>query len=201
MYRLRHLLTLIAAIGVLVSCSSPERAPKGQQAAEPIATGSAVPFVITPPRPPTATLEVVPTAPPSSCPVTLPPDSPFAPPASVKLSTGYFWLGTEALWTEARLDGTWRKLPYHDGAFTEKVVWWRKGYDWQAEPQPNLVVTGRGLDAAAPPLVASRANGAFNADDIGSAMMVGVDIPAPGCWEITGQYEGTSLSFVVWVAP
>jgi hypothetical protein len=31
-------------------------------------------------------------------------------------------------------------------------------------------------------------------------MLVGIDIPAAGCWEITGQYKGTTLSFVVWVA-
>jgi hypothetical protein len=32
-------------------------------------------------------------------------------------------------------------------------------------------------------------------------MLVGVDIPTLGCWEITGQYNGTELSFVVWIAP
>jgi hypothetical protein len=201
MPHLRYLLVLIAATGILASCSSPARASEGRQAAAPIATGSAVPFVVTPPRPPTATLEVVPTAPPPSCPVTQPPNPPFVPPASVALSAGYFWYGTAALWAETRLDGTWRNLPNHDGAFTEKVFWWRQGYDWQAEPQPNLTVTGRRLDAAAPPLVASRANGAFNAADIGSAMLVGVDLPAPGCWEITGRYAGATLRFVVWVAP
>jgi hypothetical protein len=30
-------------------------------------------------------------------------------------------------------------------------------------------------------------------------MLTGVYLPAPGCWEITGNYEGTQLSFVVWV--
>jgi len=32
-------------------------------------------------------------------------------------------------------------------------------------------------------------------------MLVGVDIPTIGCWEITGRYAGHTLSFVVWVAP
>lgn len=34
-----------------------------------------------------------------------------------------------------------------------------------------------------------------------SAMLTGVYVPAPGCWEITGDYQGDRLSFVVWVTP
>ncbi len=33
------------------------------------------------------------------------------------------------------------------------------------------------------------------------AMLRAVDIPAAGCWEITGQFRGDSLSFVVLVQP
>jgi len=47
-------------------------------------------------------------------------------------------------------------------------------------------------------LHASTATNAF-ADDIGSSILVGVDIPSTGCWEITGQLKGKYLSFVVWV--
>ena len=54
-------------------------------------------------------------------------------------------------------------------------------------------------DGPAKPLTASTVTSA-SATDIGSAMLVGIDIPAAGCWEITGQYKGTTLSFVVWVA-
>jgi len=32
-------------------------------------------------------------------------------------------------------------------------------------------------------------------------MLVGVDFPMLGCWEIMGIYKGHELSFVVWVAP
>ena len=32
-------------------------------------------------------------------------------------------------------------------------------------------------------------------------MLVGVYVPTPGCWEITGDYKGQKLSFVVWVQP
>lgn len=69
-----------------------------------------------------------------------------------------------------------------------------QGYDWRSP----LTVTGRRIDGSAPPLGASNATNAF-ADDIGSSILVGVEIPAAGCWEITGHLKGITLSFVVWV--
>jgi len=93
-----------------------------------------------------------------------------------------------------RPDGTWSGLPYHDGATGQKVFWWSQGYDWRNP----LTVTGRRIDGSAPPLVASTATNAF-AEDIGSSILVGVEIPAAGCWEITGHLNGVTLSFVVWV--
>jgi hypothetical protein len=32
-----------------------------------------------------------------------------------------------------------------------------------------------------------------------AALLTGVIVPAPGCWEITGDYKGQKLSFVVGV--
>jgi hypothetical protein len=32
-------------------------------------------------------------------------------------------------------------------------------------------------------------------------MLVGVYVPTPGCWEITGEYRDQKLSFVVWLEP
>jgi hypothetical protein len=97
-------------------------------------------------------------------------------------------------------DGTWSGLPDNDTGYTQKVFWWRAGYNWRAEPQPDLTVSGKRLDVPAPPLVASRATNAFH-PDFSSAMLVGVDMPTLGCWEITGKYQGAALSFVVWIAP
>jgi hypothetical protein len=98
-----------------------------------------------------------------------------------------------------RADETWSSLPHSDAGYTQKVEWWRQGYNMGDEQTRKLTVTGRRLDAAASPLVASSATNA--AADFGASMLVGVDIPTLGCWEITGHYEGHELSFVVWVAP
>ena len=139
---------------------------------------------------------------PNSCHVTQPPNLPFIPPSPYSPNALWndFWYGTDSLWTAVPRNGVWSALPHNPEGYTQKVFWWRKGYSWKEEPEPPLSVTGRRLDAPAPSLNVSRATNAF-AEDIGSAMLVGVDFPTLGCWEITGRYTGTELSFVVWVAP
>ena len=66
--------------------------------------------------------------PPPSCPVTLPPDPPFVPPATVTIVAGYGWYGTAALWTQLRRDGTWHGLVGPDGGVSNKSFWWREGF-------------------------------------------------------------------------
>lgn len=137
----------------------------------------------------------------ASCPVTQPPRPSFIPPARYpaappSLYRGAFWYGTLALWTMLGPDGTWEGLPHGDGTYSQKVFWWRQAKD-QSEPQ--LTVTGTRIDGAAPPLVTSVASYGSR-DDIGSFIVVGIGIPALGCWRITGHAAGTDLSFVVWVA-
>jgi hypothetical protein len=134
------------------------------------------------------------------CPITRPPDPPFAPPAppaptSPSTRGGQFWYGTPALWTSLQRNGNWSALPYHDGAYTQKVFWWSQGYDWRSP----LTVTGRRTDGPAAPLRASTATNA-SADDIGASILVGVEFPEAGCWEITGHLRAATLTFVVWVA-
>jgi hypothetical protein len=47
--------------------------------------------------------------------------------------------------------------------------------------------------------VSSSATNAF-AEDIGSAMLVGVNVPEAGCWMVNGHYGDTVLSFVIWIS-
>jgi hypothetical protein len=144
----------------------------------------------------------LPAEPPASCPVTAAPEPPFAPPAPWPAASPYagqFWHGSAALWTMLNAHGVWRALPKDAHGFGQKLPWWRDGYFWKDEPQPALVVTGRRLDAEAPPLEALPASNGFH-DDLGSFMMTGFNLPTAGCWEVTGAYGEARLSFVVWVA-
>lgn len=140
---------------------------------------------------------------PASCPVTKTPDRSFAPPQPYSPDSPYegqFWYGSETLWTLLPSEGNWSDLPHEETGYVQKTFWWREGYDWQEEPQPELTVTGRQLDGEAATLTASEATNGYH-PDLKSFMLVGVDIPRAGCWEISGHYQGHDLSFVVWVAP
>lgn len=150
----------------------------------------------------TTLTEVIASTPPKDCPLTVPQNPPFVPPAPYADMhySGEFWYGTDTLWTTIRQNGVWEALPHNPEGYTQKVFWWSDGYVWTADPEPVLTVTGERLDAQVPPLNASQATNAY-AQDIGSAMLVGVDLPTLGCWKIMGKYKKAEVSFVVWVAP
>src|SRR5262245_28894115 len=146
----------------------------------------------------------IPRIPPVSCPTTTPPSETFVPPTPypTQLPSDSFWLGSEKLWTSRNksglLRGYWRtdrEIGKHK-IYSEKVFWWRKGYDWRAENPPQLKVSGRRLDAPAAPFYVDHA---YVANITIPAMLTVIGIPTPGCWEITGDYKGDKLSFVVWV--
>ena len=82
---------------------------------------------------------------------------------------------------------------------TRKTFWASVDYDYKREEYPELKVTGRRLDGDAPPLLTTDTTNAFPGPAPG--MLVGVYVPTPGCWEITGEYKDQKLSFVVWVTP
>ena len=150
----------------------------------------------------TAQAETAMRTPPESCPATVSQDPPFNPPSpySELVHEGYFWYGSNELWVALPQDGVWHSLPQDEHGYGQKLPWWREGYVWDEEPEPPLVVRGERLDGESPPLEASSANGSY-AEDMGSAMIMGMNLPTLGCWRITGQYGEAELSFVVWVAP
>jgi hypothetical protein len=141
--------------------------------------------------------------PPASCPVTTPPAHPFTPPAWYEPGDDWF-LGSEKLWTEGDKSGVWDWEPHEpwDGNLTVKISWGSVDYDWQKEPRPNLTLTGRRLDGEAPPLLLAPMTHILPGPGPNAGrgtMLSGVYVPTPGCWEITGEYRGEKLSFVVWV--
>jgi hypothetical protein len=144
---------------------------------------------------------------PASCPMTPRPARPFIPPADYRTEypppRNFFLIGTEKLWTEIgdTMIWPWRAhTPGHEQDLTAKIFWLSEDYDWRTEPIPKIKVTGKRLDGPAPPLMLPQGP-ATNAivNTAGGAMLTGVWVPVPGCWEITGDYEGNKLSFNVWV--
>ncbi len=131
------------------------------------------------------------------CPVTQPPQPAFIPQTGFAPEEGQFWHGSDSLWTPLPTNGTWNALPKSAQGFTQKIFWWSQGYAQDAEPQPGLTVSGRRLDGKAPALAISQpTNGS---SDKGEFMLVGVEFPVEGCWQITGNYKDETLSFTVLV--
>jgi hypothetical protein len=114
-----------------------------------------------------------------------------------------FGLDTDRFWTILPTDGVWKGLPHDtadDRTFNQKLFFGRAGYVACWEPQPMLKVTGRRLDFPAPLLLTDdKAHGSW-VDPDRPFMVTGINLPSPGCWEVTGTYKDDSLTFVVWVA-
>jgi|SRR5688572_17138959 len=104
------------------------------------------------------------------------------------------WYGSESLAVILRPDGIWRGMGPNSN-FRDKLFWWSQGFKPGLEA--NLTVTGKRLDADSPPAEISKTTNA-HADSLGGwAMLVGVEFPSAGCWQLTGKYLGQELSFVV----
>lgn len=146
---------------------------------------------------------------PASCAVTERPLTPYIPPPpfdKTKLNPHSFWIGTDRLFTVFNDEMTWLwepRAPGHEKdeyPRTTKLFFYRAGYNPYLENFPKLQTVGRRLDGPAPRLSVDEASNALGPDGSG-AMVTAFYVPAPGCWEITADYNGDELSFVVWVAP
>lgn len=124
-----------------------------------------------------------------TCPRTLPPP--------LEMSGGPFpsgeWYGSESLAVLLKPGGVWKGMGA-EHRYRDKLAWWSYGFDPSLEPRPALVVTGKRLDAEAPPAIVSQATNMYFD---GWAMLVMIELPSRGCWEISGDYLGQTLSFVV----
>lgn len=134
----------------------------------------------------------------ADCPVTQPPNPPFIPPSpwpSQPPDTSRYWFGDNGLWVALPTDGIWSQL-----LLGEKFLWWSQEFDVYEDETPDLTMTGRRLGGEAPPFQTSEATNIYH-ESIDWAMMSGVELASSGCWELTGQYKGHQLSFVLWVPP
>jgi hypothetical protein len=131
-----------------------------------------------------------------NCPVTQPPQPAFTPPSpwpSLPPENQKFWFGNAGLWTMLPFSGSWRQL-----AISEKFWWWSEEFDVDEDETPDLKVTARRLDGTAPIFQESKAVNGY-AETYHWAMLSGVKLPSPGCWEFTGLSKDHQLTFVLWV--
>ena len=127
----------------------------------------------------------------ADCPVTNPRTTPDSLHSALGLSKAY-WNGNlyvGAIWPDStvviRPRGPGSILP--DGSMEMKYPWFRA-----AGLAGKLTVTGRRLDAAAPPLKADIPSGYLDT----GFQATGLIFPTEGCCEITGKVGDTTLIFV-----
>jgi hypothetical protein len=186
----RHAVLALAIVAVAVGCSW--------------AVGGAAPSAepTSPSRSATAARQTV--SPDPACPLTRPDPPFFAPEPWPRTPPGRYgaaWYGTADLWTMLAPAGeVWAGLPAGpNGAYGQKTFWWSVRWSIEEERMPSISVSGRRLDGPGSFQVGPPGTNAFA--DFGVAMLVGIDIPSAGCWELTGRYRDAELSYVVWVAP
>jgi hypothetical protein len=141
---------------------------------------------VTPP-PPDPSLSLANAA---SCPVTKPVEAPTD--FRANLFGGASAAGNDDLWVGGLGDDgvivASSRMVAADGMIGWKFGWWRIR-------RGTLTISGRRLDAEAPP-----ARGEVPEGYGGSGFQAsGVDFPTEGCWEVTGSLDGSTLTFVTFV--
>ena len=141
----------------------------------------------------------------SGCPVTKAPDNPFIPPPPYRahvLNGGGFLYGTPALWTIVGPSWSGSKLPFFS-----------RNFDWKKENDPRLSVVAMRLDgpstliwsdwvnSGGPPYTT---NGLIDDYTDNGFMVTAINLPTPGCWEISAHYtpgrgRTQTLTYTVWV--
>ena len=137
------------------------------------------------------------------CPVSQAADLAFVPPEPAPTEAPYddmFWHGHAQLWTMLPKNGVWQDLPLSDDGYGQKLWWWAPGYDFQEEQEPIFELLAKPLERVGEQFVFEQSTNA-NGGELGSAILIGVNFPYAGCWEVIGTYRGESLSYVIEIVP
>ena len=123
------------------------------------------------------------------CPVTLGSNS-----LGVPFPQAENWFGSESLAVILPKDGQW-EITGPTARIAAKLFIWSVGYEPGMEQ--NLSVRVRALFGGPNDVVVKDLTNAKAKSLGGWTMLAGIDFPSPGCWRLTLEYLGQSLSFVV----
>ena len=102
--------------------------------------------------------------------------------------------GSELLAVLLPVDGKWIGMGAERN-YSDKFWWWRLNCDAQTEPQPDLRISGLRLDHPAPTIEITDPTNAYGNN--WDAMLVGMELPTSGCWELRATYQGAQELTVV----
>ncbi|MBI3751604.1 MAG: hypothetical protein HY263_08135 [Chloroflexi bacterium] len=138
---------------------------------------------------------------PTSCFVTLRSDAGAGPLASqlasMSLPGSLVPYGQPALWATIPRSGSWPSSTSTSGGRFIRTFWYSDRWSITDEPSPSISVSagrfGGGQSVTGSAAVSARSR------ELGTSMIVSLDLPSGGCWQITGTYRDQSLSYVVWI--
>ena len=142
---------------------------------------------------PTATVPA-PTVP-ASCLVTAPRDDlgPLAPlVADLSLPSFLGWYGSPGLYTWVPRSGSAGPSTFI------RTFWYSRAWSPADEPDPTIVVSAGRFGRGGESIIGGRAVSA-RSSELGTSMIVALELPSGGCWQIDATYRDQSLSYVVWV--
>ncbi len=121
------------------------------------------------------------------CPVTRPDDWPN-PSVPMGLGDSHAWYGSNLLAAAIPRTGTWHGMG-KAANYRNKFWWWREGFSGADEPKPDLEITALRLDGEHQRFVVRDATNGSGINGDWSAMLVGMEFPSDGCWELRGRYN------------
>ena len=150
-------------------------------------------YVAEPPPGPSPTV-------PESCPATLRSEEPgplASQTAGMTLPGSLVPYGQPALWATIPRSGSLSSSTSTTGGRSIRTFWYSDRWSMRDEPSPSISVSAGRLGGG-DSVTGSGAVGAHSRE-LGDSMIVALDLPSGGCWQITGAYRDRSLSYVVWV--
>ncbi len=104
------------------------------------------------------------------------------------------WYGSEALAVVLPSNGMWPTTGDR-ARIAVKLFWWSSGF--KPGMESNLSIKIDNLSGGPNDAVASSPTNAHSDSLGGWTMLVGIDFPSLGCWQIAAEFLGQSLTFVV----
>ena len=105
--------------------------------------------------------------------------------------------GGDVLSVQLYVDGWWHGHG-PERNYRSRLWWSSEGYGGLTDSVSVLTVTGRRLDADADPAQISSTKNATDGEGNWN-MLVVIEFPSTGCWEVKGEYGGQVLTFVILV--
>jgi len=126
------------------------------------------------------------------CLVSIPSDIEFK--GTLSPSTSHGWYGDEHLAALIPTNGKWVGMG-ESRNFFDKFWWWQKGFSARTRLDSEFKIHATKLDGSGIEFEVHDTTSGYGPG--WDALLAGIEFPSPGCWEVTGHYNGSSLVLIL----